>query len=123
MRGRFLIIHRQRDNQRYLRWMGLRFVGIERDANTFDAACNRIETNLRAAPAVRGRKVVGAGDTAVQGDMLCLPTQKSAAPARQSAGSAGIIRLATIRVTMLELDKIHCGDNCDLLGQLPRECD
>jgi site-specific DNA-methyltransferase (adenine-specific) len=23
---------------------------------------------------------------------------------------------------MLELDKIHCGDNCDLLGQLPREC-
>jgi len=25
-------------------------------------------------------------------------------------------------VKMLELDKIHCGDNCDLLGQLPREC-
>ena len=25
-------------------------------------------------------------------------------------------------VTMLELNKIHCGDNCDLLGQLPREC-
>jgi site-specific DNA-methyltransferase (adenine-specific) len=23
---------------------------------------------------------------------------------------------------MLELNKIHCGDNCDLLGQLPREC-
>ncbi len=23
---------------------------------------------------------------------------------------------------MLELDKIYCGDNCDLLGQLPREC-
>jgi len=23
---------------------------------------------------------------------------------------------------MLELDKIHCGDNCDLLGQLPRDC-
>ena len=23
---------------------------------------------------------------------------------------------------MLELDKIHCGDNCDLMGQLPREC-
>ena len=23
---------------------------------------------------------------------------------------------------MLELDKIHCGDNCDLLGRLPREC-
>ncbi len=23
---------------------------------------------------------------------------------------------------MLELDRIHCGDNCDLLGQLPREC-
>mgnify|MGYP006054899733 CR=1 FL=1 len=23
---------------------------------------------------------------------------------------------------MLELDKIHCGDNCDLLGKLPREC-
>ncbi len=23
---------------------------------------------------------------------------------------------------MLELDTIHCGDNCDLLGQLPREC-
>ena len=23
---------------------------------------------------------------------------------------------------MLELNKIHCGDNCDLLGKLPREC-
>ena len=23
---------------------------------------------------------------------------------------------------MLELDKIHCGDNCDLARQLPREC-
>ena len=23
---------------------------------------------------------------------------------------------------MLELDRIYCGDNCDLLGQLPREC-
>ena len=23
---------------------------------------------------------------------------------------------------MLELNRIHCGDNCDLLGQMPREC-
>ena len=25
-------------------------------------------------------------------------------------------------VCMLELNRIHCGDNCDLLGQMPREC-
>lgn len=23
---------------------------------------------------------------------------------------------------MLELNKIHCGDNCDLMGRMPREC-
>ena len=23
---------------------------------------------------------------------------------------------------MLEINRIHCGDNCDLLGQMPREC-
>ena len=23
---------------------------------------------------------------------------------------------------MLDFDKIYCGDNCDLLGRLPREC-
>lgn len=23
---------------------------------------------------------------------------------------------------MLELNRIHCGDNCDLLGKMPREC-
>ncbi len=25
-------------------------------------------------------------------------------------------------VCMLELNRIHCGDNCDLLGKMPREC-
>lgn len=26
-----------------------------------------------------------------------------------------------LRIDMLELDKIHCGDNCDLMAQMPRE--
>jgi site-specific DNA-methyltransferase (adenine-specific) len=31
-------------------------------------------------------------------------------------------RLLTVQEAMMELDKIYCGDNCELLGQLPREC-
>jgi len=48
--------------------MGLQFVGIERERKYFDIACRRIE-QAYAQPRLFEDKV-GAGATAVQGDML-----------------------------------------------------
>jgi DNA modification methylase len=48
--------------------LGKAFVGIERERQYFDAACRRIE-QAYAQPRLFEDKV-GAGDTAVQGDML-----------------------------------------------------
>ena len=49
--------------------MGLQFVGIERERKYFDIACRRIE-QAYAQPRLFSEPKVGAGDTAVQGDML-----------------------------------------------------
>lgn len=49
--------------------MGLRFTGIERERKYFDIACRRIE-QAYAQPRLFEDAKVGAGDTAVQGDML-----------------------------------------------------
>ena len=49
--------------------MGKRFVGIERERQYFDVACRRIE-QAYAQPRLFEDAKVGAGDTAVQGDML-----------------------------------------------------
>jgi DNA modification methylase len=49
--------------------MGLQFVGIERERKYFDIACRRIE-QAYAQPRLFEDAKVGAGDTAVQGDML-----------------------------------------------------
>ena len=48
---------------------GLQFVGIERERKYFDIACRRIE-QAYAQPRLFDDAKVGAGDTAVQGDML-----------------------------------------------------
>ena len=48
---------------------GLQFVGIERERKYFDIACRRIE-QAYAQPRLFEDEKVGAGDTAVQGDML-----------------------------------------------------
>ena len=49
--------------------MGKAFVGIERERKYFDIACRRIE-QAYAQPRLFEDAKVGAGDTAVQGDML-----------------------------------------------------
>ena len=49
--------------------MGLNFVGIERERKYFDIACRRIE-QAYAQPRLFEDAKVGAGDTAVQGDMF-----------------------------------------------------
>ena len=49
--------------------MGKAFVGIERERQYFDVACRRIE-QAYAQPRLFEDAKVGAGDTAVQGDML-----------------------------------------------------
>lgn len=49
--------------------LGKAFVGIERERQYFDAACRRIE-QAYAQPRLFEDAKVGAGDTAVQGDML-----------------------------------------------------
>ncbi len=49
--------------------LGKRFVGVERERQYFDAACERIDRAL-AQPRLFEDAKVGAGDTAVQGDML-----------------------------------------------------
>ena len=54
--------------------MGLQFVGIERERKNFAIACRRIE-QAHAQPRLFEDEKVGAGGTAVQGDMLCPPTR------------------------------------------------
>ena len=49
--------------------MGLQFTGIERERKYFDIACRRIE-QAYAQPRLFDDEKVGAGGTAVQGDML-----------------------------------------------------
>ena len=49
--------------------MGLQFVGIERERKYFDIACRRIE-QAYAQPRLFEDAKIGAGETAVQGDML-----------------------------------------------------
>jgi hypothetical protein len=49
--------------------LGKRFTGIERERKYFDIACRRIE-QAYAQPRLFEDAKVGAGDTAVQGDML-----------------------------------------------------
>ncbi len=49
--------------------MGLQFVGIERERKYFEIACRRIE-QAYAQPRLFEDTKVGAGETAVQGDML-----------------------------------------------------
>lgn len=49
--------------------MGLQFVGIERERKYFEIACRRIE-QAYAQPRLFEDAKLGAGDTAVQGDML-----------------------------------------------------
>jgi site-specific DNA-methyltransferase (adenine-specific) len=56
--------------------MGRKFVGIERERKYFDIACRRIE-QAYAQPRLFEDAKVGAGDTAVQGDML-LPANQTA---------------------------------------------
>ena len=56
--------------------MGLQFDGIERERKYFDIACRRIE-QAYAQPRLFEDAKVGAGDTAVQGDML-LPANAGA---------------------------------------------
>lgn len=59
--------------------MGLQFVGIERERKYFDIACRRIE-QAYAQPRLFEDAKVGAGDTAVQGDMLLPANLNSQAP-------------------------------------------
>ena len=54
--------------------MGLHFTGIERERKYFDIACSRIE-QAYAQPRLFEDAKVGAGETAVQGDML-LPANR-----------------------------------------------
>jgi len=49
--------------------LGRKFVGIELDRGYFDIACRRIE-QAYAQPRLFEDAKVGAGETAVQGDML-----------------------------------------------------
>ena len=58
--------------------MGLQFVGIERERKYFDIACGRIE-QAYSQPRLFEDAKLGAGDTAVQGDML-LPANAGIQP-------------------------------------------
>lgn len=49
--------------------LGKRFIGVERERQYFDAACERIDRAL-AQPRLFEDAKIGAGETAVQGDML-----------------------------------------------------
>jgi len=68
--------------------MGLRFVGIERERKYFDIACRRIE-QAYAQPRLFDDAKVGAGDTAVQGDMLLPANAKVSGAGTASAGLPG----------------------------------
>ena len=66
--------------------LGKRFIGVERERQYFDAACERIDRAL-AQPRLFEDAKVGAGDTAVQGDML-LPANANVtglAPAQENS--------------------------------------
>jgi len=62
--------------------MGLQFVGIERERKYFDIACRRIE-QAYAQPRLFEDAKVGAGDTAVQGDMLLPANAELSGPDRR----------------------------------------
>ena len=49
--------------------LGRKFIGIEKDSKYFDIACRRID-QAYAQPRLFDDAKVGAGETAVQGDML-----------------------------------------------------
>ena len=68
--------------------MGLQFVGIERERKYFDIACRRIE-QAYAQPRLFEDAKVGAGDTAVQGDMLLPANAKVSGAGTASAGLPG----------------------------------
>jgi hypothetical protein len=68
--------------------MGLQFVGIERESKYFDIACRRIE-QAYAQPRLFEDAKVGAGRTAVQGDML-LPANV------EVTGAARLYRAASV---------------------------
>lgn len=67
--------------------LGFEFVGIELDADYYAAACKRIE-QAYAQPRLFEDKV-GAGDTAVQGDMLLPANALAQGPGGSSPGPAG----------------------------------
>jgi hypothetical protein len=75
--------------------MGLQFVGIERERKYFDIACRRIE-QAYAQPRLFEDAKVGAGDTAVQGDML-LPANV------EVTGAARLYRAASVWTAGLEI--------------------
>ncbi|MBK8113462.1 MAG: site-specific DNA-methyltransferase [Candidatus Accumulibacter sp.] len=66
--------------------LGKAFVGIERERQYFDAACRRIE-QAYAQPRLFEDAKVGAGDTAVQGDMLLPANPPSSAAPKASAAT------------------------------------
>jgi len=67
---------------------GLQFVGIERERKYFDIACRRIE-QAYAQPRLFEDAKVGAGDTAVQGDMLLPANAEVSGAGTASAGLPG----------------------------------
>ena len=69
--------------------MGLHFVGIERERKYFDIACRRIE-QAYAQPRLFADAKVGAGDTAVQGDMLLPANAKVTGSPALSASPRGL---------------------------------
>ena len=68
--------------------MGKSFIGIERERKYFDIACRRIE-QAYAQPRLFEDAKVGAGDTAVQGDMLLPANAKVSGAGTASAGLPG----------------------------------
>ena len=68
----------------------MQFVGIERERKYFDIACRRIE-QAYAQPRLFEDAKVGAGDTAVQGDML-LPANVMYTPNGVHTATRQVIR-------------------------------
>jgi len=67
-----------------------KFVGIEKERQYFDIACRRIE-QAYAQPRLFEDAKVGAGDTAVQGDML-LPANVELTGLRRPYGEGPVER-------------------------------
>jgi hypothetical protein len=61
--------------------MGRRFIGIEIEPQYFETACRRIE-QAYAQPRLFDDAKVGAGETAVQGDMLLPANARLSGPQR-----------------------------------------